>query len=103
VDLVNAVTSVDLVTRALVRGGDTPDLVIFGDAWKKISFPTTSSSPRSCWSLGRFFHSFQYDIAAFAVTSVDLVTRALVRGGDTPDLVIFGDDEPVSFSGLLEI
>jgi methyl coenzyme M reductase subunit D len=37
-----------------------------------------------------------------AVTSVDLVTRALVRGGDTPDLVIFGDDEPVSFSGLLE-
>ena len=28
-----------------------------------------------------------------AVTSIDLVTRALVRGGDV-DLVIFGVDEP---------
>lgn len=37
-----------------------------------------------------------------AVTSVDLVTRALVRGGDVPDLVIFGDDESVSFHGLLD-
>lgn len=36
-----------------------------------------------------------------AVTSVDLVTRALVRGGDVPDFVIFGDDESVSFNGLL--
>lgn len=31
VDLVDAVTSVDLVTRALVRGDDVTDLVIFGD------------------------------------------------------------------------
>ena len=37
-----------------------------------------------------------------AVTSVDLVTRALVRGGDVPDLVIFGEDESVSFQGLLD-
>jgi hypothetical protein len=37
-----------------------------------------------------------------AVTSIDLVTRALVRGGDVPDLVIFGDDESVSFNGLLD-
>jgi methyl coenzyme M reductase subunit D len=37
-----------------------------------------------------------------AVTSVDLVTRALVRGGDTPDLVIFGDDESALFSELLD-
>lgn len=37
-----------------------------------------------------------------AVTSVDLVTRALVRGGDVPDLVIFGEDESVSFHALLD-
>lgn len=37
-----------------------------------------------------------------AVTSVDLVTRALVRGGDVPDLVIFGEDKSVSFHGLLD-
>lgn len=36
------------------------------------------------------------------VTSVDLVARALVRGGDVPDLVIFGDDEPMSFHRLLD-
>ena len=37
-----------------------------------------------------------------AVTPVDLVTRALVRGVDTPDLVIFGDHEAVPFSRLLD-
>lgn len=37
-----------------------------------------------------------------AVTSVDLVTRALVRGGDVPDLVIFGDGKSVSFNGRLD-
>ena len=36
-----------------------------------------------------------------AVTSVDLVTRALVRGGDVPDFVIFRDNKSRSFNGLL--
>ena len=38
----------------------------------------------------------------YAVTPVDFVTRALARGVDVTDLVIFGDDESVPFNGLLD-
>lgn len=38
----------------------------------------------------------------YAVISVDLVTRALARGVDVTNLVIFGDDESVPFNRLLD-